>query len=107
MGLNTWIGPLVNRQLIACCLTLPVSPGVALPSLQARLASLFRHRSNACYENWRRTVVTAKPELGRLGSLVLHAGMPVEAFVQTGECAALSYLNKPLANQIARAKREE
>ncbi|MBD9490468.1 HlyD family type I secretion periplasmic adaptor subunit [Ensifer sp. ENS11] len=49
----------------------------------------------------------AKPELARLGSLVLHAGMPVEAFIQTGERSALSYLVKPLADQIARAMRED
>jgi len=48
-----------------------------------------------------------KPELDRLGSLALHAGMPVEAFIQTGERTALSYLIKPLADQIARAMREE
>ncbi len=46
-------------------------------------------------------------ELARLGSLPLLAGMPVEAFVQTGERTALSYLLKPLADQINRAMREE
>ncbi|MGV1908193.1 HlyD family type I secretion periplasmic adaptor subunit [Agrobacterium cavarae] len=46
-------------------------------------------------------------ELSRLGSLPLLAGMPVETFVQTGERTALSYLLKPLADQINRAMREE
>nr|WP_234894932.1 HlyD family efflux transporter periplasmic adaptor subunit [Sinorhizobium meliloti] len=46
-------------------------------------------------------------ELRQLASLVLHAGMPVEAFIQTGERTALSYLVKPLSDQIARAMREE
>ncbi|KQN88364.1 hypothetical protein ASF03_00015 [Rhizobium sp. Leaf68] len=46
-------------------------------------------------------------ELARLGALPLLAGMPVEAFVQTGERTALSYLLKPLADQINRAMREE
>lgn len=46
-------------------------------------------------------------ELARLGSLPLLAGMPVEAFVQTGERTALSYLLKPLADQINRAMRED
>lgn len=46
-------------------------------------------------------------ELDRLGGLVLHAGMPVEAFIQTGERTALSYLVKPLTDQIARAMRED
>ncbi|MFK3968615.1 HlyD family type I secretion periplasmic adaptor subunit [Ensifer adhaerens] len=48
-----------------------------------------------------------KPELDRLGELALHAGMPVEAFIQTGERTALSYLVKPLTDQINRALREE
>ncbi|RVJ06871.1 HlyD family efflux transporter periplasmic adaptor subunit [Sinorhizobium meliloti] len=46
-------------------------------------------------------------ELRTLGSLVLHAGVPVEAFVQTGERTPLSYFVKPLSDQIARAMREE
>ncbi|AHK45885.1 alkaline protease secretion protein AprE [Ensifer adhaerens OV14] len=49
----------------------------------------------------------AKPELERLGELTLHAGMPVEAYIQTGERTVLSYLVKPLADQITRAMREE
>ncbi|WP_371258885.1 HlyD family type I secretion periplasmic adaptor subunit [Ensifer sp. ZNC0028] len=48
-----------------------------------------------------------KPEFERLGGLALHAGMPVEAFIQTGERTALSYFIKPLADQITRAMREE
>lgn len=48
-----------------------------------------------------------KPALERLGELTLHAGMPVEAFIQTGERTALSYLVKPLADQVTRAMREE
>lgn len=46
-------------------------------------------------------------ELSRLDNVVLLAGMPVETFIQTGERTALSYLVKPLADQIARAMREE
>jgi len=46
-------------------------------------------------------------ELNRLGKIALIAGMPVEAFIQTGDRSALSYLVKPLADQIARAMREE
>ncbi|MBX7134085.1 MAG: HlyD family type I secretion periplasmic adaptor subunit [Fimbriimonadaceae bacterium] len=40
-----------------------------------------------------------------LGDLV--PGMPVEAFIQTGERTALSYLVKPLQDQVARAFREK
>jgi len=46
-------------------------------------------------------------ELARLGSLVLTPGMPVEAFVETGERSALSYFAKPLTDGFHRAFREE
>ena len=59
-------------------------------------------------ESWYTARISIPPEeLSRLGSLPLLAGMPVEAFVQTGERTALSYLLKPLADQINRAMREE
>jgi HlyD family secretion protein len=42
-------------------------------------------------------------EVARLGDVKLLPGMPVEAFVQTGERTVVSYLMKPLRDQIARA----
>jgi HlyD family secretion protein len=45
-------------------------------------------------------------ELARLGDVKLIPGMPVEAFVQTGERTLLSYLIKPLSDQLMRAFRE-
>jgi HlyD family secretion protein len=33
--------------------------------------------------------------------------MPVEAFIQTGDRSVMSYLTRPLADQIARAFREK
>lgn len=45
-------------------------------------------------------------ELKRLGSLKLVPGMPVEAFIQTGERSFLSYITKPLRDQFNRAFRE-
>jgi HlyD family secretion protein len=41
-----------------------------------------------------------------VGSLKLVPGMPVEVFMSTGERTALSYLAKPLTDQIQRAFRE-
>ena len=41
-----------------------------------------------------------------LGSLALRPGMPVEAFLATQRRTVLSYLTKPLADQIARAFRD-
>lgn len=45
-------------------------------------------------------------QLERLGSLRLVPGMPVEAFLQIGERSVLTYLTKPLSDQIAKAWRE-
>ncbi|WP_137136966.1 HlyD family efflux transporter periplasmic adaptor subunit, partial [Rhizobium sp. FKY42] len=59
-------------------------------------------------ESWYTTRIHISPdELARLGNMPLLAGMPVEAFIQTGERTALSYLVKPLVDQIARAMRED
>jgi HlyD family secretion protein len=46
-------------------------------------------------------------ELKRLGDVKLTPGMPVEAFVQTGDRTMLSYLIKPLHDQLMRAFREK
>jgi HlyD family secretion protein len=44
-------------------------------------------------------------EVARLGEVKLIPGMPVEAFVQTGERTLISYLVKPLSDQLMRAFR--
>ena len=46
-------------------------------------------------------------EIARLGEVKLIPGMPVEAFVQTGDRTMLSYLMKPLSDQLMRAFREK
>jgi HlyD family secretion protein len=46
-------------------------------------------------------------EVARLGDVKLIPGMPAEAFVQTGERTLLSYLIKPLSDQLMRAFREK
>lgn len=43
----------------------------------------------------------------QLGNIKLLPGMPVEAFVQTGERTVISYLMKPLHDQFMRAFREK
>jgi HlyD family secretion protein len=45
-------------------------------------------------------------EMARLGELKPVPGMPVEAFVRTGDRKVISYLLKPLTDQFARAFRE-
>jgi HlyD family secretion protein len=46
-------------------------------------------------------------EVARLGEAKLIPGMPVEAFVQTGDRTLISYLMKPLSDQLMRAFREK
>ena len=46
-------------------------------------------------------------QIQRLGEVKLLPGMPVEAFVQTGDRTMLSYLIKPLHDQFVRAFREK
>ena len=51
--------------------------------------------------------IAMKPdEIARLGNVRLTPGMPVEAFIQTGQRTMLSYLIKPLHDQFMRAFRE-
>ncbi|TKW76553.1 MAG: HlyD family type I secretion periplasmic adaptor subunit, partial [Bradyrhizobium icense] len=50
--------------------------------------------------------VSMRPdEIARLGEAKLVPGMPVEAFVQTGERTMLSYFMKPLSDQLMRTFR--
>ncbi|MBM7047043.1 MULTISPECIES: HlyD family type I secretion periplasmic adaptor subunit [Rhizobium] len=48
-----------------------------------------------------------KQEWDRLGQLTPLPGMPVEAFMQTGQRSILAYLTKPMTDQIRRAFKED
>lgn len=52
-------------------------------------------------------VAVSDAEMARLGAVDLIAGMPVEAYIQTEARTAISFLIKPITDQIARAFREE
>ncbi len=52
-------------------------------------------------------LAVAGDELARLGERDLVQGMPVEAFIQTGERSVLDYLLRPLSDQLSRAFREQ
>jgi HlyD family secretion protein len=80
------------------------------PELDGRIAKVAAdlitdQRTGQSYYNVR--VEVPPEEWQRLGDLLPVAGMPVEAFVQTQERTALAYLVKPLADQVARAFRED
>ena len=61
-------------------------------------------RTSAAYYTLR--ISLSKEEISRLGEVRLVPGMPVESFVQTGDRKVISYLMKPLSDQIMRAFRE-
>ncbi len=48
----------------------------------------------------------SEEQKARLGELRLVSGMPVEAYVQIGARSVLSYLTRPLTDQIAKAWKE-
>ena len=55
------------------------------------------------------TIRIAMPatEVAKLGDVRLVPGMPVEAFIQTGDRTVMAYLLKPLSDQISRTFREK
>lgn len=55
---------------------------------------------------YRVTVTLDEGQAARLGELRLRPGMPAETFIQTNRRTMLSYILKPLADQLARAFRE-
>ena len=61
-------------------------------------------RTNQSYYTIR--IAMPPEEVARLGNVRLVPGMPVEAFVKTGERTVMSYLMKPLSDQVNRAFRQ-
>jgi HlyD family secretion protein len=62
-------------------------------------------KSNAYYYTVR--IAVPDGEIARLEGLKLVPGMPVEVFIQTTERKVISYLIRPMRDQIARAFREK
>jgi HlyD family secretion protein len=52
-------------------------------------------------------IALSAAEIARLGSVKIVPGMPVESMIKTGDRKVISYLVKPLHDQIARAFREK
>ena len=61
-------------------------------------------QSGAGYYDIRITLPAS--EVSRLGKLQLVPGMPAEVFLQTGSRTMLSYLFKPITDQLSRMFRE-
>ncbi|MBC7155440.1 MAG: HlyD family type I secretion periplasmic adaptor subunit [Rhodobacteraceae bacterium] len=56
---------------------------------------------------YRVTLAIDRQELARLDGHEILPGMPIEAFLQTGERTVLSYLTRPLSDQLRRAFRDD
>ena len=61
-------------------------------------------RTNQSYYTIR--IAMSAEEIARLGDVKIVPRMPVEAFVKTGDRTVMSYLMKPLTDQMNRAFRE-
>jgi HlyD family secretion protein len=68
--------------------------------VSADLSHDRQSNTNAAYYTVRVTLPAS--ERRRLGSLQLVSGMPVEVFLQTGSRTMMSYLFKPITDQISR-----
>ncbi|WP_299152135.1 HlyD family type I secretion periplasmic adaptor subunit [uncultured Tateyamaria sp.] len=53
------------------------------------------------------TLALDSAQIARLGDVALVPGMPIEAFIKTDDRTVMSYLTKPLTEQLNRAFREE
>jgi HlyD family secretion protein len=69
-------------------------------------ADVTQDQKTSAYFYTARVSVT-EDELAKLGPLKLVAGMPVEAFVKTGDRSIASYLVRPMSDQVSRAFREK
>ncbi len=56
---------------------------------------------------YRVTLAIPPTELQKLGDHDILPGMPIEAYLQTGERTVLSYLTRPLSDQLRRAFRDD
>ncbi len=80
------------------------------PELRGRIASISADLTTDAHSGqsyYTLRVAVPQTEWQRLGELSPIAGMPVEAFIVTGERTALAYLAKPFTDQLVRAFREE
>jgi HlyD family secretion protein len=79
------------------------------PELRARVttisADLTRDEDTGISYYLTRLIIE-EGELAKLEEKTLMAGMPVEAFIQTGERRVLSYLVKPLNDHLAHVFKE-
>ncbi len=71
----------------------------------SRIAADLTQDSKTGAAYYKARIAAEEDEMRQLNELKLVPGMPVEAFIRTGERTALSYLTKPLTDQMNRAFR--
>jgi HlyD family secretion protein len=72
-----------------------------------QISADIRTDENTGQNYYKVRVALSDEERARLGDKDLVPGMPVEVFVKTGDRRVLSYLVKPMSDQITRAFREQ
>ena len=78
------------------------------PVINGRIESLSADRiedQRTGAEYYVARVTIPKPELDRLGKMKLRPGMPIDIYAKTGDRRILSYLIKPLTDQLDRSFR--
>jgi HlyD family secretion protein len=83
---------------------LPTTPEIEGAVTRISADTAVDQRTGQSYYNIR--ISLPPDQVARLGKSKLVPGMPVEAFIQTGERTVISYLLKPLRDQLARTFRE-
>jgi HlyD family secretion protein len=72
----------------------------------SRIAADISHNEKAGTSFYTVRIALSEDEFARLNEHKLIPGMPVESFIQTGERTIMSYLTKPLYDQLMRTWRE-
>lgn len=94
-----------NAQLVIPTLDPRTTPRLAAKVATVSPAAIVDPQTRQSF--YRVTLSVTPAELARLGAIEVLPGMPVDAYLQTGERTALSYLLAPMTHQLMRAFREE
>jgi HlyD family secretion protein len=92
-----------------CMLRFPAFNQRTTPEVRGRLARIaadLTRETQTGQTYYLARIEVTEEALAQLVGLKLLPGMPVEAFIETGERTALSYLLKPLTDQFARTFKE-
>ena len=94
-----------SARVLMTSFNLRTTPSLA-GSVQQVSPDLLRDDEKGGREYYMARIVLAKGSQGQLGAKMLQPGMPAEVLIETDRRSILSYLTKPLADQIFKAFRE-